>query len=318
MKKWLIALALFGVGALAFFQIISLADLSWDPFLAILLGVDPPMVLVTLVLLALVFLCAALKWKIITEIQSDAARSTFFYFRYVTLAVAVGQVFPLTLCNASVRAYALKRKEGHGVLKTTGLFLWDQAFDFMALGLLVCIGVIRYLGNLSFLSTALAALCIWAVIVGLMPVLTTLLVKVITWLCSKSWIPARVRDMLGHLLENNLLHANVARKLFSLGMVKYVTSAAVYTCIFALYGLGYMAFDIYWSAPTAEMAGVLSQMPGGLGALDWTWVGALTANGLDAKAAATAVLGMRFLLICSYLTLTLFTWGPHLVRRFRG
>ncbi|WP_155932641.1 lysylphosphatidylglycerol synthase transmembrane domain-containing protein [Pseudodesulfovibrio alkaliphilus] len=313
MKKWLVPLALFIAGVTLFIGVARLSEYSWGPVLTTLKSVDPTLAILTLALLSGVFLCAAMKWRIVTEAQCGPSGSLFFYFRYISLAVLVGQVFPLSLTNSSIRIYALKRQANHGIMTTAGLFLWDQLFDFIALSILMCIGVVYVFGNLPLVMTLGLVLGSGFCIIAGMNLLTATIQITIKLLCSWERIPEKKRIRLGQL-TSDLLSVQVARKLFSLAMIKYMLSAAVYTCLFSLCGLHTMLFDIYWAAPTAEMAGVLSQMPGGLGALDWTWVGALKTNGLDAKGAAIAVLSMRFLLSSAYVIVTGTIWGVHFVR----
>ncbi|MFH1914185.1 MAG: lysylphosphatidylglycerol synthase transmembrane domain-containing protein [Pseudomonadota bacterium] len=314
MRKWLVPLALFGVGAALFFEVAKLSEFAWGPVWTTFKSINPALAILTLALLAGVFLCAATKWRIVTEAQCGPSCSRFFYFRYIALAVLVGQIFPLSLSNSSIRVYALKRQAGHGIMTTAGLFLWDQAFDFIALCMLMCVGVIYVFGDLPLVLTLCVVLGGWGCIMAGMNLLTKTIQHAVERLCSWERLPEKIRTKLGQLTAD-LLSVQVARRLFSLAMIKYMTSAAVYACLFSLCGLDTMVLDIYWAAPTAEMAGVLSQMPGGLGALDWTWVGALKANGLDAKTSATAVLSMRFLLTSSYVVVTGLTWGVHFIRR---
>lgn len=315
MKKAFLAIALAGTSVLLFYQIVALSDFTWESFFQVVVQADPILATLGFVLLAVVFLCSAIKWKMVTEAQNKSRLGTYFYFRYITMAVAIGQMLPLTLSNAAVRALALKRKKGHTLLSTTGLFIWDQGFDFLALSLLAAIGLLQYFLSLPLWQSAMIALASGCIILWGMQYLIKIIELIVTLLGNKKWLPEGLRNKLTQLTDTQLLETSLARRLFALGFLKYTTSAAVFSCFFSAYGLGSMAKNIFWGAPTAEMAGVLSQMPGGLGALDWTWIGVLKGNGLEAQAAAEMVIGMRFILLISYAALLLLVWGTHLLRR---
>ena len=318
MRRWGYASLFFLAGACLVALVLWRSGLDWEAVSRTAAGAHPGLLVLALALFLGPYLLSALKWRLVTEAQSDERLGLFFYLRYVALSVALGQLVPISFANASVRAVALKRREVMPVTKTTALFLWDQGFDFGALALLLAVGLLYLYAGLSFPAAAGAYLAGVALVLGLMPIWTRLVAGTAR-LLSRRRLPAVVADKLSALSEANILKVSVARRLFALACCKALSGALVYTAIIWALGRGGMLAAAFWGAPSAEMAGVLSQMPGGLGALDLTWVGLLSSNGLTAAAAAGVTLGIRCVLLAGNMLLPALIWGPYvLLARPRG
>lgn len=285
------------VGAVLCYLLFTSTDMTWDLLVDALRQMDLTIALGSLLFIATMQLFSALKWRLVTEAQSESTLGLLFYFRYVSASSALGQLMPLTLTNATVRAIALKRKDVMPVMKTAGLFLWDQGFDFLALFLLLSSGLTFLLWGVGgYVALAFLLTCV-VTITAAMPTFTRLISRLAALLGKQSIIPELLRSKLCALANANILAPRLARNLFLFSICKFIASTMFYTCIIAAFGHTSMANVAFWGAPSAEMAGVLSQMPGGLGALDWTWLGILTGHGLSAQNAAGIAFGIRCALL---------------------
>lgn len=312
-RRRLIAIVLLAAGASLLWLITHQTNLSWSDFVTTLDAINPTMVGISCCLLVAVFMFTALKWKLVTEAQSDSRLGRYFYFRYVCLAVFIGQLLPMTLANGSTRAFAMKRREVMPVIKTTGLFIWDQAFDFMTLGLLAASGVIYLFFNANGFTATLCFSASICVVFLLMPFFLSVVARMAAFFSQLQFVPTMLREKFASLQRAEILTPQLARRLLLLSVGKFLTSALFYTSIIMAYGYTDILSIAFWGAPSAELAGVLSQMPGGLGGLDWTWVGILSNNGLSEQSAGALTLGIRCLLLSTYLVVTTAVWLVHIL-----
>jgi uncharacterized membrane protein YbhN (UPF0104 family) len=289
-----------GLFAFLFYQTGLTADVIWRT----LQGVDPLLVCLVPVISVCFFLFSSLKWRAVTHAQTSERLGLFFYFRYISLSASLGQVLPLTLTGAAIRAFAMKRRDVMPPMQTTGLFIWDQGFDFLSLFIFMLAGVAHFLFGLGGWQAAAGL----AVCAGLIHLAMPLFIRFIVWLAGVfgrlSLLPRGIRHRFIALQGAGILDPGLARSLFLLGMGKFLTGAVLYTMIVLSLGQQGMSGLVFWGTPSAEMAGVLSQMPGGLGAFDWTWVGIFSKHGLDKQGAATLAVGLRCLLVMTNFFVT--------------
>lgn len=306
-----IVLSFIGVGLC--YLLFTSTDMTWTMLLDTLQQMDMTIAIGCPLLIAILQLFSAFKWRLVTEAQSEGKLGIFFYFRYISASSALGQLLPLTLTNATVRALALKRKDVMPIMKTASLFLWDQGFDFLTLFLLLSAGLAYLFWGLSALATiSLLGICIVAILIT-MPLFTKLISQIAFFFSERTFVPAVLRNKFAALASANILVPALARKLFIFSLCKFVASSAFYTCIIAAFGYISILDVAFWGAPSAEMAGVLSQMPGGLGALDWTWLGILTGHGLTPQAAAGIAFGIRCALLTTNWMVATAVWLTYLV-----
>ncbi len=128
-KKILSSIGLTLVGVTLYYFLLSSTDMTWALLWDTLQQMDFTIAAMCPILVSVLIVFSALKWRLVTEAQCEEKLGLGFYFRYISLSSALGQVLPLTLTNATVRALSLKRKDVMPVMKTAGLFLWDQGFD---------------------------------------------------------------------------------------------------------------------------------------------------------------------------------------------
>lgn len=312
-----IGLSLFGTWLC--YLLFTSTDMTWALLLDTLGRMDLTIAVGCPFLVAILQLFSAIKWRLVTEAQSDGHLGPLFYFRYVSASSALGQLLPLTLTNATIRALALKRKDVMPIMKAASLFIWDQGFDFLALFLLLTSGLAYIFWNLSGIATlTILATSIGAILV-LMPLFSKGISKLANFLSNQSFVPAALRDKFSSLAHANILAPPLARKLLIFSVCKFVASSAFYVCIVAAFGHFSITDITFWGAPSAEMAGVLSQMPGGLGALDWTWLGILTGHGLTPQSAAAIAFGIRCALLVTNGIVAMATWFIYLllVKQYR-
>jgi len=307
-KRLLVSLGLSLVGLGLFGFIFYTNNLTPDALLQALRGADPFWIGTSFLLVAFFYLFSSLKWRLVTHSQASERFGVFFYYRYIALSAALGQILPLTLINAAVRAFAMRRKDVMPVMKSTGLFIWDMGFDFLALTLLMLAGMTHVFLKMSWSTAAL----LWAGSVILVYLIMPLFIRLASGLAGIlagiRLLPAGIRDRFSALKEANILDAALARKLFVLGCGKFLVGSVLYAVIVLAFGHGEILSEVFWGGPSAEMAGVLSQMPGGLGAFDWTWVGIFRESGLVAQTAASLAVGLRCILVllnCSVAFCTL-------------
>jgi len=192
------------------------------------------------------------------------------------------------------------------------LFIWDQGFDFLALFLLMLSGLTYLFWGFSWPATAgFLFLCV-AVTFTAMPIFIRLIIWLASLLGRLSFMPRGIRSKFASLVLANILKPALARKLFAFSVCKFLLGSAFYTCIIAAYGYFVLADVGFWGAPSAEMAGVLSQMPGGLGAMDWTWLGIFTSNGLDVQTAAGLAFGIRCVMLSTNAIVATCVWTVYL------
>jgi len=306
-KRVLISFGLFLLGITLFGFIFYETGITVDVVLSILKKMDLFFVALCPVLVAVFFVFSSLKWRFVTQAQSEERLGLFFYFRYISLSATVGQILPLTLTNAAIRAFAMKRKDVMPPMKTAGLFIWDQGFDFLALSLLMFAGVSYVFLGLNGSAVALLLSSVVAVVYFAMP----FLIRLISWFAGRLgrivFLPDGICQKFLALQGASILDSSLARKLFLLAVCKFMTGSLLYTVIVMASGFVSIFDVVFWGAPSAEMAGVLSQMPGGLGAFDWTWIGVFTKSGLDAQTAASLAVGLRCLLVLTNTFVTLCT-----------
>ena len=312
-KRLVVSLGLALVGAGLFFLLLKNTGMSWETFRDTLKGMNLLFALGCPAILSGLVLFSALKWKLVTEAHSDEKLGLGFYYRYIAFSVALGQVLPLTLTNATVRAVALKRKDVMPVMKTAGLFVWDQGFDFLTLLLLVISGLIHLFWELGSGATFLLFAACSAVIVLAMPLFTNFVIAVAALLGKARFVPSVLRSRFEALSGANILSSQLARKLFLMSVAKFLLGSSFYTCAVMAFGHANILDVAFWGAPTAEMAGILSQMPGGLGALDWTWVGIFTGHGFDGQSATALAFGIRCALFSGNMLLALVSWSLYLL-----
>jgi len=306
-KRVLSSFGLFLVGIGLFGFIFYKTGLTVDLLLSTFEEMNPFLIAFCPLLVATFFLFSSLKWRLVTQAQTEERLGLFFYFRYISLSATLGQVLPLTLTNAAVRAFAMKRRDVMPPMKTAGLFIWDQGFDFLALSLLMLAGVSYVFLGLDWTIVTLLLFGAVAAVYFAMPIL----ISFISWLAGffgrLTFLPGGVRQKFLELQRARILDHGLARKLFLLALCKFLTGCVLYTVIVMAAGYASIANVVFWGAPSAEMAGVLSQMPGGLGAFDWTWVGIFTKSGLIAQVAATVAVGLRCLLVFTNTFVTMCT-----------
>lgn len=306
-KKILTSIALFAVGMSLFGLLFYKTELTVDVVVQTFSDINWFLLWLCPILTACFFLFSSLKWQAVTHAQTADRLGIFFYFRYISLSASIGQMLPLTLTNAAIRAFAMKRKDVMPPMKTAGLFIWDQGFDFLALFVFMMAGVVHFF----FEANALLVTFGLIVAVILIYLSMSLLIAFIVWLAGclakTSFLPVSVRDRFLALQGAGIMDAGLARRLFLLALGKFLTGAVLYTLIVMSLGRTGLGEVVFWGTPSAEMAGVLSQMPGGLGAFDWTWVGIFTKNGLQPQAAASLAVGLRCLLVLTNFFVTICT-----------
>jgi len=311
-KKILSSIGLTLIGVALYYFLLSSTDMTWELLWNTLQQMDFTIAVMCPILISGPILFSALKWRLVTESQSDEKLGLGFYFRYISLSTGLGQILPLTLTNATVRALSLKRKDVMPVMKTTGLFLWDQGFDFLSLLLLVISGLAYlFLGFSGLATIAVFAGCM-AIILASMPMFIKTVIATASIISQTKFVPLTLRNKFASLAKANILDPTNARKLLLLSIGKFLISSAFYTCIISAFGYFSIADIAFWGAPSADMAGVLSQMPGGLGALDWTWLGILTSHGISPQEAAGLAFGIRCTILATNTTVALCVWSIYL------
>ncbi len=156
-KRLLVSLGLSLVGLGLFGFIFYTNNLTPDALLQALRGADL-LDRHQLLLVAFFYLFFFLEMATGDPFTGFGAIRGFFYYRYIALSAALGQILPLTLINAAVRAFAMRRKDVMPVMKSTGLFIWDMGFDFLALTLLMLAGMTHVFLKMSWSTAAL----LWA------------------------------------------------------------------------------------------------------------------------------------------------------------
>ncbi|MBI9080371.1 MAG: flippase-like domain-containing protein [Pseudodesulfovibrio sp.] len=306
-KRVLISSGLFLVGITLFGFIFYETGITVDVVLSILKKMDLFYVALCPVLVVVFFIFSSMKWRLVTQAQTEERLGLFFYFRYISLSATVGQVLPLTLTNAAIRAFAMKRKDVMPPMKTAGLFLWDQGFDFLALSMLMVAGISYVFFGLNMIFVVMLLGSLIAVVYLAMP----FFIRFIAWFAGRlgriSFFPDGLCQKFLALQNASILDSLLARKLFVLAICKFMTGSLLYTVIVMASGFVSIVDIVFWGSPSAEMAGVLSQMPGGLGAFDWTWIGVFTKSGLGAQTAASLAVGLRCLLVLTNVFVTLCT-----------
>lgn len=316
-KKILSSIGLTLVGVTLYYFLLSSTDMTWALLWDTLQQMDFTIAAMCPILVSVLIVFSALKWRLVTEAQCEDKLGLGFYFRYISLSSALGQVLPLTLTNATVRALSLKRKDVMPVMKTAGLFLWDQGFDFLSLFLLLVSGLAYLFCGFSGLATiAVFGGCVTTLLVT-MPIFTKAITAIASLLSQATFVPQALRSKFASLATANILAPRLARKLLLLSIGKFLISSAFYTCIVAAFGYISIADIAFWGAPSADMAGVLSQMPGGLGALDWTWLGIFTSHGIDTQKAAGLAFGIRCGILMTNTIVAVSVWSVYLAL-FKG
>ncbi len=150
-----------------------------------------------------------------------------------------------------------------------------------------------------------------------MPIFTKAITAIASLLSQATFVPQALRSKFASLATANILAPHLARKLLLLSIGKFLISSAFYTCIVAAFGYISIADIAFWGAPSADMAGVLSQMPGGLGALDWTWLGIFTSHGIDTQKAAGLAFGIRCGMLMTNTIVAVSVWSVYLAL-FKG
>jgi uncharacterized protein (TIRG00374 family) len=215
----------------------------------------------------------------------------------------LAQVLPLQLCTVAVRSLALRRHEELPLRRGAASTIYDQFFDLL-------IPVVLLVPSLLYVSGWIAAASFWLIGLSFLAI-TALAVslwgfRLLVWgLRGLAMLPVvgeRFRILAGNLPERGegtLFHRRMVATLFGLSLLRYSNWVGrIYLVAFAT-GLGISFLQVASALPVILMAFLIMITPGGLGVVEWGWVGVLALMQVPATTAAEFALVSRVFLLLS-------------------
>jgi len=269
--------------------------------------------------LVLCFVCtagiaisSALKWKVAIGSMGDrGATHLGSLIHYFMIGRVLGLVVPMDVGDFAARTASLKMDHAMPIGRASYTVYLDRAFDVVVAGILLLPSILFIVGAVgvgvgitiycfAFLAGLLCFVFLGKQTTDLLHALFHLLFKAI---CKIPGLRRRVDSQAERALLTAPGSESVARTLYLLSGLKFLFTAARFASIALAMRLEVGALAMLLFAPGAQFAAVFSFTPGGMGIVDWSWVGLLYKIGVDRPDSVPYVVSLRLATWISVLIL---------------
>lgn len=257
----------------------------------------------------------AARWRLLAEVMGGTKLAFSNYFHALVLTRVIGQFLPTVAVDLVGRGLALqsagsKRGLGHAATQVVLERLFDGVLPIVLLGW--ALTVRREWLPLDPLAS-LGLFCLGFFLLAIPCLRPGVHVALRAYLWLKLKIPRRRRAQVGaeadaELAETPAVDAKLASQVALLSLARYATVMLQFWGIAGAVGLTIGWDDMTAAASVAQLAGLLSLTPGGLGILEAGWAGGLGWIGLGPEPISLFVLAQRLGIITFFSLLTFASW----------
>ncbi|QAY76984.1 lysylphosphatidylglycerol synthase domain-containing protein [Sphingosinicella sp. BN140058] len=315
LRSWLLSILAASIATALIAAMVRSAGFTASDFTSLLFQVRPLPLLLFGIATSLHILLAAEKWRLVQarlELRLPGRREAF---AFSAIGTALGQLLPIPVASAASRALG-NRLVGEASARSGAIAsVWEQLFDLGVMTLLLPASVFALITGSASLF---AALGIPALILG--GILVTLASRCLQLVRS---VPlAFVRRAADTLGESNLLDRTLSMRLYLLSLCRFVTLWAM--CLALNWMLEWPAPSLAFAIglPVVVLGSVLTMLPGGLGASEWSYVTTMTTFGTPLPQAVSWAFANRLWntqvsLLIGAVAMVLILRRPHLPRSAR-
>lgn len=238
----------------------------------------------------------AQKWRISTQLFGTAATKIGMLaaFESTALGAFLGQVAPMQLTTAAVRALLARRTPG-GARLALGTTLHEQTFDLIALIAAVLTAAAVHWVDSSASLAVIAGFVVAAALLGLMQSILRMGSNLASRLAGRSTGPARqaMRGYASALAVAAEAPAGIVVKLVLLSVVRIALLTTRTTVIAIALAPSVTVLDVVLAYPVVAIIMAIPLTPAGLGVVEWSWAAVLIAAGASPDQAAITALSFR-------------------------
>lgn len=238
----------------------------------------------------------ALKWRLVTRVTARGADLGLGFYAYTALIGLLGQVLPMHVALLAGRSVALRGHARVPLRRGAGGVLYDQAFDLLVPALML-VPLLLVLGAAVSLRTGTLIAVLLALAAGV--ALATLGEPVIRAVLGPlvGRLPARWRESaaLRSLQQDRPALASrvTLATLYGYSLLRFSNLVLRAWLVAWTLNLNISWMVILFANGAVTLSLILAFVPGGLGVVEWGWVGMLLAFGVPAEAAAHYAISSR-------------------------
>ncbi|MFZ1947970.1 MAG: lysylphosphatidylglycerol synthase transmembrane domain-containing protein [bacterium] len=252
------------------------------------------------------------RWRIclksVGESGTIGIRSLFYYFM---LGRVLGLVVPMEIGDFGARTLSLKAGHSVPIGRASYSVYLDRTFDVVVSAILLVpsalfiLGVVGRDAGLAIGAGAFAAGLACFALLGrqTMELVVALFRLLLGAICKVPGIRTRVNARAEIEALECARHRSVAVKLYLLSGLKFLFTALRFGAVALAMDLGAGVADMVLFAPGAQFALVFSVTPGGLGVVDWSWLGLLLKIGVPRSDGVPYLVTQRISVLISVLVL---------------
>ncbi|MFO7567125.1 MAG: lysylphosphatidylglycerol synthase transmembrane domain-containing protein [Enhygromyxa sp.] len=304
----------FGVGVVLFVLVLRYLAPDWDALRASV-SFDLRYAALGLLGTTLASFVTAARWRLLAEVMGGTKLGFATYFYALVMTRVLGQFLPTVVVDLAGRGMALrsagsKRGLGHAATQV----VLERMFD----GLLPIVLLLWALSvRQQWLPLAPVASLVGFCLGFLLFAIPFLRPGVRVALRLYLWAQVRLRprrraqveaDADAELAETPAVDAKLASKVALLSLARYATVMLQFWGIARAIGVPIAWDQMVAAASIAQLAGLLSLTPGGLGILEAGWAGGLGWVGLGPEPISLFVLAQRLGIISFFSVLTALSW----------
>lgn len=264
-----------GISGAELTRLLGRADYRW---IAVLLAATA----------ANVFL-AGEKWRLVEGAIAGTPPRRRHAFAYSAIGTAAGQILPIQLANAAARALGNRYHRGQSAPRGALTSVWEQCFDLLVMILLAVPAAAALAWADPRLFFALAPVTL--LIGGL------LLKTALSTIRRMSQLPmiGRARRLLTAVVDAGLADTALAVRLYAISICRAVGLWVMACAVGAAIASPVSAVSLAVCLPFVVLASVLSMLPAGIGANEWSYTAVLVLLGTPLSAAAAWTIVNRLL-----------------------
>ncbi|MES9934829.1 MAG: lysylphosphatidylglycerol synthase transmembrane domain-containing protein [Sedimenticola sp.] len=255
----------------------------------------------------------AVKWRFVSvELAGDSRQPLIFYYGYVVLSSVIGQVIPHYVGSVGVRAVAMKFHGVSSARRGAAFSVYDHLFDLFVLGVLI-VPAVSYIFGWIELWHAAAISAVVFVLAG-----AVLVVHMERAFDLMLVVLKRVLDLFGSRkaadydlkarIPERVFEREVVLKLIFLSLLRYFNLVLFGFLIALFISVDIELLEMVMLTPLAQLATILTITPGGLGTMEWTWIGMLPQIGHSYQEASVYALFHRLVGVGGLLLLGLLSF----------
>lgn len=271
-RPWCLSILAASIATALIAAMVRSAGFTASDFTSLLFQVRPLPLLLFGIATGLHILLAAEKWRLVQarlELRLPGRREAF---AFSAIGTALGQLLPIPLASAASRALGNRLVRDASARSGAISSVWEQLFDLGVMTLLLPASVWALITGSAPLFAALAVPSL--ILGGILVALADPCLRLVRLVPLKF-----VRCAADTLAQSNLLDRTLSMRLYLLSLCRFLTLWTM--CLALNWMLGWPAPSSAFAIglPVVVLGSVLSMLPGGLGANEWSYVATMTAFG---------------------------------------